>query len=949
MPTTLVSFADAEIRMRYKEPYITQGLNAKQAAISPPGTYRGFLLQSNTGLADTVTVKADSVTSDHVVVYEKWKGTAGATRYSLTIRRATGDFSLNFAALTHSTTYIVCIYAEYVVGATTFAEIRAYSAAEWAILASTIKDELVVLGQVVLPAAGIIPAANVTPTYRTPAWMNTSAEAKEWTQVVRNGGFEQGVASTSPVGRLDIAAYWDATQNINGKWICSNALAASGSNALALRLSIATTISAYFTQVIGYPITEGKLIKYRFKKRVLKASSGGSFVLRLTCMSGDSSNAQDIDIPITTNATDAAFVTVEGMTKIPSGFGTTYLMLAIFYANGLVYSGGSYPINVLYIDDVQVWVENDAQEPAGTRERYWATIHTGHVLLEDTDDPYAGGWFAGGLNLYNLGNDAYLTRKDGGISYPQPTFYMPLLNLGMNRVTYESESLQPRITFQTGPDGTAGDFCLLWKTSNSGSALTHSRAYRSLSTGELFFTQNASWGGTAWGKDTSGQQASKILFDNQGLQVLVRQADGTWTDSIDPSTGWQKSSFSSLWDGTNERTILGGQLYDLGKDLVGAAATEVLPRLKLATSSVLDWVFLTEYGSGASTVRLYISTTNVGFCVTINAKQNTSGNWERDAAVLSIRYAFNGYGFQMGVVPTAIASPFGEGSWVNDGNFFYCRQDASPAGAIYLGKTNRHFPTISWDGTPWTDAVAESPRIYLQSAAIGVSKWTHFLGFQSSDVTASSSYWVGYDGSIWETYNAGWDQSANAWSKSDSAQPSYARVMSDGHVMWLFHPAGAGVWGTAIDGTNWYLMGDFVDEGVLVFGGHSTTTRGNPSVTTAVTANAIYAKSQIKAWCRITFDGSSNATLTNGFNVASIGRAGGVGTYIYYVTLATGCYSTNEVCPIYNSNSLTQRPTGYGYDNMRALLEFASTAGAHVDPTSQTTYAVILGMQVTTP
>ena len=93
MPTAISTFADSEFRMRYREPYVTEGLNAKLEVNTPPGTYRGFRLASNVGLNDTIYVEADPDALDHAAVYQTLDG------FSLTVRKVGGTYSVDLSSL----------------------------------------------------------------------------------------------------------------------------------------------------------------------------------------------------------------------------------------------------------------------------------------------------------------------------------------------------------------------------------------------------------------------------------------------------------------------------------------------------------------------------------------------------------------------------------------------------------------------------------------------------------------------------------------------------------------------------------------------------------------------------------------------------------------------------------------------------------------------------------
>lgn len=183
MPTFIAQFADAEIKVRFKEPLLTAGLDQMLTGITPQGIHRGFRLATNVA-ALTVTVQADPADSDHIAAYTTADG------YTLRLRRTGGDFSLDLTPFA-STTVVIAIFAEYASGVTTFAEIRAYEldpVDEFTIAAE--RDELVVLGVVAVPAAGVIAESDIAPTYRSLAWDHVGSDAAEWEQIVENGSFE---------------------------------------------------------------------------------------------------------------------------------------------------------------------------------------------------------------------------------------------------------------------------------------------------------------------------------------------------------------------------------------------------------------------------------------------------------------------------------------------------------------------------------------------------------------------------------------------------------------------------------------------------------------------------------------------------------------------------------------------------------------------------------------
>ena len=58
-PTTALTFAANEAKIRWREPYVSEGLNRKFAGVIPRGIYRGFGIQPS-GAALSIDILADA-------------------------------------------------------------------------------------------------------------------------------------------------------------------------------------------------------------------------------------------------------------------------------------------------------------------------------------------------------------------------------------------------------------------------------------------------------------------------------------------------------------------------------------------------------------------------------------------------------------------------------------------------------------------------------------------------------------------------------------------------------------------------------------------------------------------------------------------------------------------------------------------------------------------------
>lgn len=158
---TIHSFGTSEIRMRYEEPYLTEGLNKKVAVALPRGVYRGFLPRTSaTALA--VTFAADPNTGDSVALLE----TTG--EHSIQVRVAGDLTALDLSAFAGSTV-VVYLEASYTLGTTTTATVEAITQTSYNALTQAEKDRLITLATIAVPASGTIPESAIDPTIRKSA------------------------------------------------------------------------------------------------------------------------------------------------------------------------------------------------------------------------------------------------------------------------------------------------------------------------------------------------------------------------------------------------------------------------------------------------------------------------------------------------------------------------------------------------------------------------------------------------------------------------------------------------------------------------------------------------------------------------------------------------------------------------------------------------------------
>jgi hypothetical protein len=186
--TTIQSFPSSDVKMRFAETYVSEGLNAKLAGVIPRGIYRGFALAPSLAPL-TAQLDSDSL-GRHLAVYESLLG------FSLTLRRSGGTISVPLTAFANSTVYVV-LFAEYTISSATVAELRVYSVADYN--AAPEKNELIVLGVVAVPGAGVIPASAVSVAESTLPWKQVAgAASRSWHQIIKNGSFDESDGNAIP-------------------------------------------------------------------------------------------------------------------------------------------------------------------------------------------------------------------------------------------------------------------------------------------------------------------------------------------------------------------------------------------------------------------------------------------------------------------------------------------------------------------------------------------------------------------------------------------------------------------------------------------------------------------------------------------------------------------------------------------------------------------------------
>lgn len=183
-----VNFVADSIKMRWKEPYVTAGLNQKTLAVLPKGVFTGFTPVS-TGISWGLTLNVDSVL-----------GFSGANilettlnKFCVTLIQST-NISLDLTAQAGTTVFIT-LDAQYAIGSTTAAQVKVVDLAEL-----SLNSDLILLAKVSVPGVAPILASHINTAYRSNAGDALTVESRPTYNLLPNGDFERDTLGGVPNG-----------------------------------------------------------------------------------------------------------------------------------------------------------------------------------------------------------------------------------------------------------------------------------------------------------------------------------------------------------------------------------------------------------------------------------------------------------------------------------------------------------------------------------------------------------------------------------------------------------------------------------------------------------------------------------------------------------------------------------------------------------------------------
>lgn len=634
MSSDISTIGSSNVFVNFNAPTFTDVFNKKLSFIIPAGVYRGFTIET-TITALTVRIKTDSFIGDSVAAVVTPTGHLLTTRLQ-------GDVDLALTSFASTTIFIV-LEGDYQIGTPTFIKFRAYSVVEYEALPQEDKETLVVLGQVIVPAAGTIPAGNISATNRNFAWQRRIDNS--FIPLIQNSSFEDGTTT----GTTNCLFPWTSTfSSGNAVYRKTSAHSIDGLFGCELFSTTTTAISSTFRQLFHYPASQFNKVLFSLKKKALKIVTSSATSLQVymkTVTSAGSTNTYTNNIPAT--SVDSDFITVEGTFSLAPtdvlitefGIQTTALTTS---------TAGS----IIVFDSVQLFVDNiDAFKNSTLVQKKSANHSFSQIAVEDpttnvsTDDGSA-------ITYETAGNAVKIQRKDKSTVSSQVTVQVPgAMQIGSNNLDTLAKSLLPRLDIPfTATSSTFTHIEQLFLTGQ------HGARHYAQANGDSIYIINASWNGTVWTADKTTESAVKITFSITGMKMQFKavttvswndaswdvipfevQNTGTVTINNSLAIATNKFTVDNLGNTVSKRTLA------LGDDLTSTAANAEIA--KLAAKYVITGVgertliFESAPASGATKrARIYISKIgNIEF--TLNARwTETTLRWNADDSTSSASY-----------------------------------------------------------------------------------------------------------------------------------------------------------------------------------------------------------------------------------------------------------------------------------------------------------------------
>jgi hypothetical protein len=601
MPTTTYSFVSTEISFRFKETGISQSINRGKAIALPRGILKGFVLGSSaTPLFVQAKTHVNPLTSaaqeSAAMLYVTASGVVSAATEvandtALTIRTSnTINVDLNAYA---NQTVVIGLYGYYIAngatGPSTTAEIRVYTAAEYAGLSNTDRLTFVPMGTVVVPAAGVIPAANISPLNRMEAWENAAIGALPWVPILNNTMLRDSIAwaANTPAYPKYGLPGWEVAQTAgaNCGWSPTSSLFDfDGTTPLTeFQFSSSDTVSPQtFSGVLGQrcraALIPGQYVRIRLGYRIANPGGAGggtiSVVLSFRTTAGTTVTSS-ISVPTTTTA--GILTQLDQSVQVPA---TALELIKIELTVASVVISTAFALSTYYsFSHFGAFVSNTTAVRPGTRERLIGMPVSASLTFDPRDtDP--------DVTAPTLSYDATTPASEGRLlveRLDRSTAISPAIHhkgrLLIGDSLLGANALKPRVRSKF--DSTLIYPTLLLEEGNTDegiSATKGSARHYVGPNGELIVTTNAKSDNTyTWSKDLSGAAATKVMYDGPNNRVRYQSraagnnsawADSAWDNEldVDPTSGLLIATSNSSFTLKGNRSAA-----DAGNDIVLAS------------------------------------------------------------------------------------------------------------------------------------------------------------------------------------------------------------------------------------------------------------------------------------------------------------------------------------------------------------------------------------------
>lgn len=573
--TLITAPANTKAKMRFRETYTSEGLNRKLNGIAPHGVLRGFRLGTS-GVALTVDLELDASTLDSIISY------VDATGHQLTYRE-TVVVPLDLTAVA-STTVFIAVYMDYTISGTLAVQWRAYTAAQLALETETV----LIVGQVVVPAGGVISAASITPLGRQTAWQDASEGLREWDQVITNGNFNfandlDAIIQSGVVDDPEPLPGWEtllSSVGANATLQLSTTAPRSGKYELELLFSGGAASSLKLRHSTRLRVTPGQVIYPSVWIRGNVVTTGGT-ALGIRVSYYDAAGVlvgSVVEISDATLLGTFAYTRLAEMLEVPA---TAYH--AIF---DLIYTDTTGETGSYFFDDFEVFVECGQvlnglpRDDLADGQRIVSGIDFLELnFLSDTVEAFVrdiiqarnlGGEFV--LKHRNPTADLLLRLVNGGIRIEQL-----IEGLGINRLSSAVHAHNPRIDTDLAAAATS-QLTLLHHGDNpelEGDLRVYMGADNPnglANLASLIITINASYDevGNDWNRDAA-QDSFALIIENGGVSFAFRlasQADG-WVWAV----GSNMFTMNTEVDGTSGLPNTRGRINKGRIEFLGTASS----------------------------------------------------------------------------------------------------------------------------------------------------------------------------------------------------------------------------------------------------------------------------------------------------------------------------------------------------------------------------------------